>query len=89
MEIGTRDIMASDMKAWSLYKQESIEHLRAKPGLIKWCINEAIPLFKYLKDQWDEKTEAGIVLSIQCCICAVAPEWYQYPDTPVISSFIV
>lgn len=55
MEIGTRDITTSDMKALSLYKQESIEHLRAKPGLIKRCINEVIPLFKYLKDQWDEK----------------------------------
>lgn len=74
MEIGTGNIMASDMKALSLYKQEFIEHLRAKPGLIKQCINKVIPLFKYLKDQWDEKTEAGIVLPIQCCICAVAPE---------------
>lgn len=35
MEIGTGNIMASDMKALSLYKQEFIEHLRAKPGLIK------------------------------------------------------
>lgn len=74
MEIGTRDIMASDMKALRLYKQEFIEYLRAKPGLIKWCINKVIPLFKYLKDQWDEKTEEGIVLPTQCCICAVAPE---------------
>lgn len=66
--------MASDMTALGLYKQEFIEHLRAKPGLIKWCNNKVIPLFQYLEDQWDEKTEAGIVLPIQCCICAIAPE---------------
>lgn len=72
MKIGTRDITALDMKALSLYQQEFIEHLRAKPGLIKSCINKVIPLFKYLKDQWDEKTQVIIVPPTQCCICAVA-----------------
>ena len=60
MEISTRDIMASDMKALGLYKQELIEHLTAKPGLIKWCINKVMALFKYLKDPGDEKTERAL-----------------------------
>lgn len=47
MEIGTKDIMASDMKSLTLHKQEFIEYLRAKPGLINWHINKVIPLFKY------------------------------------------
>lgn len=88
MDIATRAIIASDMKALSLYKQEFIQHFRAKPGLIKLHINKMIPLFKYLKAQWDERTEAGTVLPIQWCICAVAPQQCQCPDITVFQALL-